>query len=626
MLKMIKTIKKYLKKYQHIIAYLIFGGLTTLVNLLVYYGCAHIVGMGVVPSTFVAWFVAVLFAYVTNRKWVFHSNAKTKKAIMKELLSFFECRIATGIIDMLMMFIFVDICHFNDLIVKIGGNVIVIILNYIFSKLIVFNQKESKYDWGKIFGIFIALFVLTFLVLLNSPINIWQSKSIFIDQGVFETIGMMMRKGYMPYRDTFDHKGPLIYIYNYLGHIIKYYKGIWYIEFASLLFTFIFVYKIARLKCNRLISVLITMASSITLFKFFEQGNLVEEYALPFITIATYIFLDYYLNKKINKFRLIVCGFSLGGALLLRPNMIGLWLVFCSAILIDCLKEKKYKELKEFIIYFMLGLLIIVLPIIIWLGINNSLSDFWQQYVIFNFKYSRVSEHGVGLKAKLTALVYFTIYITTIISIIVEVVLYFIDKKKIDLVYLIYIIVVVLLNSISGNCYGHYGMVLMPIIVYPLMNSLVHSNKMVRYAAITVFVYLLVVFFAPNVFKVVSKIPNMYKHRNEDGQSMYVNRVVKVIEDNTSTDDKISVYGNINVLYVVSKRAHATKYSYLYPITKFDPKIENEYFKELAEEKPKVIVVIFWQNDEKIQKFLKDNKYEKVYEDGYFAYAYILGE
>ena len=135
---------KLFKKYKDIIAYLFFGGLTTLVNIVCYYICAHVLKMATIPSTIIAWVLAVLFAYVTNRKWVFHSKVTGKKEILNEMMSFFGCRIATGIIDLLIMFVFVDLCHFNDLIIKIIANIIVIILNYVASKLLVFKKKSDS--------------------------------------------------------------------------------------------------------------------------------------------------------------------------------------------------------------------------------------------------------------------------------------------------------------------------------------------------------------------------------------------------------------------------------------------------------------------------------------------------
>ena len=131
------------QKYKDILFYGIFGVLTTLVNLVVYYICAHPMHLGTMPSTIIAWIGAVLFAYITNRKWVFHSSATSPDEIIREIISFFACRLTTGIVDWLCMFIFVDVLHFNDVIIKAAANILVIILNYIASKLIIFRHTSA---------------------------------------------------------------------------------------------------------------------------------------------------------------------------------------------------------------------------------------------------------------------------------------------------------------------------------------------------------------------------------------------------------------------------------------------------------------------------------------------------
>lgn len=135
--------KELYRKYKDFIPYIFFGVLTTLVNIAIYWIMAHPLNLGVMPSTIIAWITAVLFAFFTNRKWVFHSEAHSSAAIMKEMLAFFTCRLTTGVIDWGCMFIFVDLLHVNDIIIKTIANVIVIILNYAASKLIIFRHEKG---------------------------------------------------------------------------------------------------------------------------------------------------------------------------------------------------------------------------------------------------------------------------------------------------------------------------------------------------------------------------------------------------------------------------------------------------------------------------------------------------
>lgn len=132
--------KELFNKYKDVIPYLFFGVCTTVVNVATYWVCAHWLGCGTMVSTIIAWVLAVLFAYITNRKWVFHSEAHGRTEIMKEICSFFGCRLATGVVDWGCMFIFVDLLSWNDVVIKFAANILVIILNYIASKLIIFKK------------------------------------------------------------------------------------------------------------------------------------------------------------------------------------------------------------------------------------------------------------------------------------------------------------------------------------------------------------------------------------------------------------------------------------------------------------------------------------------------------
>ena len=136
-----KNLKEVFLKYKEIILYLFFGGCTTLVNILFYFICSRI-GCGTVLSTVLAWIISVLFAYITNRKYVFKSKAVGFTGVFKETANFFLCRLATGLLDVAIMFIFVDVLHFNDMIIKVVSNIIVIIINYVASKLLIFNKKK----------------------------------------------------------------------------------------------------------------------------------------------------------------------------------------------------------------------------------------------------------------------------------------------------------------------------------------------------------------------------------------------------------------------------------------------------------------------------------------------------
>jgi putative flippase GtrA len=131
------------RKNKEVLNYLVFGVLTTLVNLIVYFILTTIFPH---TSTLIlnvfAWFISVLFAFITNRTLVFESKAQGFSEIGKEMFNFFLGRIGTLIIEEIILWLGM-ILHFNDGIVKLAAQVIVIVLNYLISKFYIFKSKEN---------------------------------------------------------------------------------------------------------------------------------------------------------------------------------------------------------------------------------------------------------------------------------------------------------------------------------------------------------------------------------------------------------------------------------------------------------------------------------------------------
>ena len=135
---------KIYHKYEEIINYVIIGGLTTVVSLLVYYGLTYTIFDPNKPlelqiTNIISWISSVTFAYFTNRAFVFKQKNKIS---FKEVLSFYLSRVSTLVLDMLLMYIFVTKLQFNDKIIKVVVQVIVIVLNYVLSKLFVFKKEK----------------------------------------------------------------------------------------------------------------------------------------------------------------------------------------------------------------------------------------------------------------------------------------------------------------------------------------------------------------------------------------------------------------------------------------------------------------------------------------------------
>ncbi len=125
------------------ITYAVAGVLTTLVNFCSYHFFCNILGIKNLVANAIAWVIAVIFAYMINNIWVFQSKSKGIRNEIEKITKFFGARICSFGIEEVGLYVFVDIFFWNNMLVKAGLAVIVIILNYIFSKLFIFNNKKE---------------------------------------------------------------------------------------------------------------------------------------------------------------------------------------------------------------------------------------------------------------------------------------------------------------------------------------------------------------------------------------------------------------------------------------------------------------------------------------------------
>lgn len=137
----LKKIEPFYKKHKEVLLYLFFGGVVTVVSIVSYQLACAVFGIDALISNVISWILAVLTAYITSRIWVFRSTADTRGAVIKEIINFFGGRAATLAIEELIILVFVTWLQFNSLAVKLAAQVIVVLLNYVFSKLWIFKSN-----------------------------------------------------------------------------------------------------------------------------------------------------------------------------------------------------------------------------------------------------------------------------------------------------------------------------------------------------------------------------------------------------------------------------------------------------------------------------------------------------
>lgn len=137
---MFEKIRALVMKHWDMVSYLFFGVLTTIVNYLVYLPLYNLLGISAAVSNMIAWVAAVAFAYVTNKPFVFKSHDWSMQTVLPELGKFVSCRAASGAMETALVFLTVDVCGWDGNIWKLIISVVVVILNYVSSKLLVFRK------------------------------------------------------------------------------------------------------------------------------------------------------------------------------------------------------------------------------------------------------------------------------------------------------------------------------------------------------------------------------------------------------------------------------------------------------------------------------------------------------
>lgn len=135
-----KKLRELVKKHWDIVTYLFFGVLTTAVNYVVYLPCYNIIGLSAAVSNAIAWVAAVAFAYLTNKPFVFRSHDWSMKTVLPELMRFVACRVGSGVLETVILLVTVDWLSWDGNVMKLITSVLVVVLNYVGSKVLVFKK------------------------------------------------------------------------------------------------------------------------------------------------------------------------------------------------------------------------------------------------------------------------------------------------------------------------------------------------------------------------------------------------------------------------------------------------------------------------------------------------------
>ena len=441
------------------------------------------------------------------------------------------------------------------------------------------------------------------------------------DAGIFAYIGYAMQNGKILYTQVWDNKGPLLYVINWLGVSINYYHGIYVLELIALLVTALFSYRLALLitKRNRVIATCATMFSMSLLVVTLEGGNLSEEYALPFISIALFYAAKYFYNQLLLKwYEFVIIGCCFAAVLLLRANICA---VFIPLFVVVCIARITHRQAKQLLVdigWVLAGVALFLIPFIVYLWSNGALgrcvADAYMN-ALGDFepisKLTHVSNtYKMISKTMMTGAPFVVVlFMITYLAVLRKRVISSSGLRAVLAISFWGLLVNLLANSLSGAMQMHYFITFVPILVPATAWLLVLLFRWIHDAStrfkslagniVTIAVVLLIGMqgFSGIVDKVMSTAGY---ERGTQGNEVY-----HYVLENSEPDDLIQVFGEDVTLNYRTQRHAASSYVVLAP-GRFSQKMvshmANEIARDLEANPPKLIL---FGSDSQYERFVQ---------------------
>ncbi len=417
-----------------------------------------------------------------------------------------------------------------------------------------------------------------------SPLN---NDVLSTDSSVFIYIGKKMHQGYVPYKDLFDHKGPVMYFIQYVGTFGKNQLILWLLEIAGIFATAVFLLKSAKLFTGKKAFQYFAVFSSIAVcgMDTFDGGNYTEEWALPWIAAAMFICLKSLKEDKYSLKNMFWLGAGFAFVFLLRVNMAVVWVVFVPIIGVKLLAEKRFADIFRCVFGFITGAVIITAPVLIYEFVTDSFADMIKCYFTFNLTYTASDSTVVNIIAIALVL----LMELNILLMAFALVLSLMKKQKGKLYWynFAFFLASLFFTSISGRAYEHYAIILIPAMTVPLIlcaefiaEKLDKEKKTIKPAAVKA---------APLLCLCLAVITSFYAAKavinSIDYNDRYNSEISDYIRENTNADDDVIILGNYAYYYYECNRSTKNKFFYQTPPLIVSDELYAEFLEE-CEKKP----------------------------------------
>lgn len=458
-----------------------------------------------------------------------------------------------------------------------------------------FRMNDQKKERG-ISVLLFSLVSIAYLCLFSlSTSFIYKDSQFGSDSDIFMLMGKLMKRGMIPYKEFFDHKGPVMFFIEYVGQLIwDGRNGIFLIQVVFFMVSLYGTYKILNLFYEKKKSVILTFVSLLILNIYFGAGNFTEEYCFPFLLWSFYFAIKYLRNEKVKSIEhkpiySLLYGITFMICALTRiTNAIPLCIIIIIGFVV-MIREKQWKSIIKNLIFFIVGAVIILLPFIIYFIKVDALYEMIYATFLYNIKYALNSDITLGVKDKINQI---ALIIPLISSLILGICYYIWNKKdRVIGVTVIVLSTIAIIFQLKNLPYEHYFIIWMPLILLAIgimgnISLISKSSKIL----ITVSVLMSVAIICG---KIITKADDIYTNLNSNNAKNYAMES-KELASFISEEDLNSViaYNVDSYFYISTGIKPCYKYCILqdWQCSKAEDMFE-EFQKDMESLKAKYIVI-----------------------------------
>jgi hypothetical protein len=443
--------------------------------------------------------------------------------------------------------------------------------------------------WQTFFESNYAFFFLGLIILILLPSSPIISKVPGQDSGVFLYAGQSILHGNIPYRDFWDHKGPIIYFINALGLLISEHTlwGQWIVRVILLTIAFNVIYSLVKKPYGCIPAAFSTSLAIIVSPILFGGFDSTEEYTLLPQALALY-----FINKTdVKKLDLFMIGVMTGICFLLRPNLIGIGIAIVVYLFYEGFKNRNLVSSCKKSLMILIGFAIVILLAIFYLHYNGALQNFWEQVFVYNMEYSRGSGVSIYERIKVFLRGLRTLNALGLLVLCSWTCVVFSQRlvvKKILILATIAFAIEAVLSSVSGRTYNHYFITWLlssVILAAGFIESFLKDRRsLIKAKCIMILSIVLAIILSINYQQKV------VRETIQDTGALAISQQVKAM---TSPDDYVLSWGPSGTLNFLSERKAPTKYFYqlpFYSVGVDSDKMIREFFADIKKNKPAIIV------------------------------------